>query len=56
MFKNWKTSLVGCGTGIPAIIEGITTHNWMLVLTGIGTLLLGLSAKDSNVTGGTVKQ
>lgn len=56
MFKNWKTSLGGCVTAVPQIIEGITTHNWMLVLTGIGSLLLGLTAKDSNVTGGTVKQ
>lgn len=27
-----------------------------LILQGIGGILLGLAAKDSNVTGGTVKQ
>lgn len=53
---NWKTSAVGVIGAIPQIVEGIQTKNWAQVATGICTLLLGLFAKDQNVTGGTVVQ
>ena len=45
---NWFTSLTGSVAGLPQLIEGITTGNWLLILSGLGTLLLGLSAKDFN--------
>jgi len=48
--KNWFTTLFGGIAGVPQIFEGLTTKpiNWTLVITGIGTLLLGLTAKDFN--------
>ena len=49
--KNWKTSVVGAAAALPQVIEGATTKNWSMLITGIATLLLGLFAKDSNVTG-----
>jgi uncharacterized membrane protein len=57
-FTSWFTSLFGTVAGVPQIIEGFTSvpKNWPLVITGVGTLLLGLFAKDGNVTGGSVKQ
>jgi len=49
--KNWMTSAGGLTVGLPMIIDGISTKNWMMVLAGIGAILTGLAAKDSNVTG-----
>ena len=51
IFKSWFTSLFGTVAGIPQIIEGLSSKpiNWSLVITGIATLLLGLTAKDGNV-------
>jgi len=49
--KNWMTSAGGLTVGLPMIIEGISTKNWMLVLAGVGALLTGLAAKDNNVSG-----
>ena len=54
--KNWKTSAVGVIGAIPQIVEGIQSKNWSQVATGICTLLLGLFAKDNNVTGGSIVQ
>jgi hypothetical protein len=58
IFTNWLTSILGTVAGVPQIIAGITSKpiNWQLVITGIGTFVMGLAAKDANVTGGTVKQ
>lgn len=55
---NWLTSIAGTVAGVPQIIEGWTSQpkNWGKIITGIATVIIGLSAKDSNVTGGTVKQ
>ena len=55
---NWLTSALGALAGAPMIIEGLTSTpiNWSKVLEGVAAILLGLSAKDANVTGGTVKQ
>lgn len=51
IFKSIKTTLFGTFAGIPQIVEGVQTHNWSHILTGLGTLLLGLFAKDHDVTG-----
>lgn len=56
MLVNWRTSAIGVIGAIPQIVEGITSKNWAMLATGICTLLMGLCAKDSNVTGGTVIQ
>ena len=52
-FMNWLTSIAGGVAGIPQIIEGYTSQpkNWTLIITGIGTFILGLVAKDSNKSG-----
>lgn len=51
MFKNWKTTGAGCIGGLPFILEGITNRNIPQVLFGLGTLLVGLFAKDNDKTG-----
>lgn len=57
--KNWKTTLGGVLTasGIAMQASDNGTTKIIGVVTGIiGSLLLGGSAKDSNVTGGTTAQ
>lgn len=56
--KNWKTTLFGCltaaGAGMsqqPGTIGAIGQ-----VISIAGPILLGVFAKDSNVTGGTIVQ
>jgi len=58
IIKNWITSVFGTVAGVPQVIEGLTSvpRNWMLVISGVATLALGLAAKQANITGGTVKQ
>lgn len=56
MITNWKTSAAGAIGGIPQIVEGISTKNWTILASGICTLLMGLCAKDSQVTGGSIQQ
>jgi hypothetical protein len=56
--KNWKTTLIGLLTGggylfLQALSSGVKLRDALLA-TGI--VVLGAVAKDSNVTGGTVKQ
>lgn len=51
IFRNLKTTLFGSVAGIPAIIEGVEQKNILHILAGIGALLLGLFAKDHDVTG-----
>ena len=57
--KNWKTTiggiLLGIGTPMAATGEGIYKTIGVALAT-VGGLILGISAKDNNVTGGTVKQ
>jgi hypothetical protein len=50
IFKNIKTTLFGCIAGLPTIAEGAQSHNISQILLGLGTLLLGLFAKDHNTT------
>jgi len=55
--KNWKTTIGGLLMTIGlALSQSEDLKNYGLILQGIGGILLGLAAKDSNVTGGTVKQ
>ena len=55
--KNWKTTLGGvlgsCGVLFP--IFGLPAEIGNAVTT-IGLFIIGLFAKDSNVTGGSVNQ
>ena len=59
MKKNWKSTLFGAvtaaGIGMAQSGDGfIQTIGQVLAV--IGPILLGLFAKDANVTGGTVQQ
>lgn len=46
---NIKTSLFGAVAGLPLIVEGVGTKDWTKIASGIGALLIGLFAKDSDV-------
>ena len=58
--KNWKTFVAGLIVGIPQLLisSGIVEANnrWVSLATSVGAIVLGLVAKDNNVTGGTVRQ
>lgn len=56
VFLNWKTSLFGTVAGMPAIMQilsdGVVSQNEIVpLITAVATVILGLIAKDSNVTG-----
>jgi hypothetical protein len=57
--KSWKTTiggiLLGIGTPLAAAGEGIYKTIGVALAT-VGGLIIGLAAKDSNVTGGTKQQ
>ena len=59
MKKSWKSTLFGgitaAGIGMSQSGDGIIQTVGQ-VLAVIGPILLGLFAKDSNVTGGAVQQ
>ena len=57
--KNWKTTLFGLITalGVGCIQSTDPTVQVIgKILAVVGPILLGLFAKDSNVTGGTTQQ
>ena len=59
MIKSWKTSLGGilASAGMLSTVSDDPIVKTIATICGaIGALLLGLAAKDSNVTGGEVKQ
>ena len=49
LFRNIKTSLFGAVAGLPLIVEGVVSKDWTKIATGVGTLLIGLFAKDAGV-------
>jgi hypothetical protein len=50
VWSNIKTTLFGAFAGLPQIVMGIKTGDFVLVFTGASTLLMGLFAKDHNST------
>lgn len=59
IFTSWKTSLAGIGAiAIPLInqVLPVLPPQWATVATGVVAGLGLIFAKDSNVTGGTIKQ
>jgi hypothetical protein len=59
MTKSWKTSLVGIMLGLIPIWQQVLfslrdhkTVDWEQVAVGAGIIILGLVAKDYDVTGG----
>lgn len=58
--NNWKTTASGVIAALPQIailfgIGGVPVEVWNGI-SAIGLFLIGLLAKDNNVTGGTVNQ
>ena len=57
--KNWKTTVAGIIIGIGSIaaqwLQGMpmTGKDWIVA---VGAIILGVVAKDSKVTGGTIPQ
>ena len=47
ILKNLKTSIFGSVAGLPLIVEGIQSQNIVHIISGLGTLLVGLLAKDA---------
>lgn len=58
--KSWKTLLAGAVAALGQFFESQPEPSWLPIvgklLTGAGVFLIGMFAKDNNVTGGTVKQ
>lgn len=57
--KNWKTTLFGAISALGAFLAGTDDAIPKVIgqiLVVVGPVLMGLFAKDSNVTGGTVEQ
>ncbi len=55
--KNWKTTISGLVAALGQILPtfGVPTEVAQAISV-VGLFFVGLFAKDSNVTGGTVKQ
>lgn len=47
ILKNIKTSLAGSIAGLPMILDGLASKNWVHIISGIGILITGLLAKDA---------
>ena len=60
--KSWKTTLFGILAALVGVAQGIKIHSWSMALRdptvqlAIASAVIGVMAKDSNVTGGTVGQ
>lgn len=52
MFSSWRTTLFGAigAVGIYLITLGEPWHTIGLVLSGLGTVAMGVSARDNKVT------
>lgn len=48
ILKNIKTSLAGSIAGLPLILDGLASKNWVQIVSGIGILITGLLAKDAH--------
>jgi hypothetical protein len=49
IIANFKTSIFGAVAGLPMIVEGIGEKDLSKIAIGVGTLLIGLFAKDNDV-------
>ena len=62
MVKNWKTTLAGISavlTSVAGLLHDISVGNYANIYVEVTGIVAGIGliwAKDSNVTGGTVKQ
>jgi hypothetical protein len=46
--NNIKTTIFGAVAGLPILGQGIATKDVVKILAGIGTILVGLFAKDND--------
>jgi hypothetical protein len=46
IFKNIKTSFVGSIAGLGFMIDAIQKGDWVMAVSGLATMVLGLLAKD----------
>jgi len=46
--NNIKTTVFGAVAGLPLLVDGIVSKDIAKILGGIGTLLVGLFAKDND--------
>lgn len=44
--KNWRTTCAGTLSGLPILIEGLSSGNWHQAIMGLGMLLTGIFARD----------
>jgi len=49
IIANFKTSLFGAVAGLPMLVEGIVAKDISKIAMGVGTLLIGLFAKDNDI-------
>lgn len=60
--KNWKTTAAGTAAMLSAIAGALVSYSkgvsidWTSVLGGVYMFWIGISAKDKEVTGGSVPQ
>jgi hypothetical protein len=63
--KSWKTTLAGILAGLPVAVQSLldaynsgqfTGKSFSQLAVGVGIILIGVYAKDKNVTGGTTPQ
>jgi hypothetical protein len=47
ILKNIKTTICGAFAGLPIIVEGIASRNYIQVVTGLSIFLTGLFAADA---------
>lgn len=52
ILKNIKTTIFGAIAGLPQIFEGIAEKDLGKLIVGVGTLAIGLFAKDDELLGG----
>lgn len=52
ILKNIKTTIFGAIAGLPQIFEGIAEKDFAKLIVGVGTLAIGLFAKDDEFLGG----
>lgn len=49
IIANFKTSIFGAVAGLPMLVEGIVAKDISKIAMGVGTLLIGLFAKDNDM-------
>ena len=51
ILKNIKTTIFGAVAGLPQLLQGIAEKDFSKIIVGVGTLAIGLFAKDDESLG-----